>query len=115
MLAAEPDASGERREQLRLDAERSARTNVQYLDVTYSVQKSVSVLHVAFDRARVEAERAGRADEAGAWATHRDAVEAAIWAGNAAALVTCRTRPATPASVITAAPRGGGSTRTTGW
>lgn len=86
MLGLEPDASGERREQLRLDAERSARTNVQYLDVTYSVQKSVSVLHVAFDRARVEAERAGQHDEAGAWAAHRDAVEAAIWAGNAAAL-----------------------------
>jgi len=86
MLAAEPDASGERREQLRLDAERSARKNVQYLDVTYSVQKSVSVLHVAFDRSRVEAARAGRHDEARAWAAHRDAVEAAIWAGNAAAL-----------------------------
>jgi conjugative relaxase-like TrwC/TraI family protein len=86
MLAAEPGASGERREQLRLDAERTVRTNVQYLDVTYSVQKSVSVLHLAFDRARVEAERAGRGDEARAWAAHRDAVEAAIWAGNAAAL-----------------------------
>jgi conjugative relaxase-like TrwC/TraI family protein len=85
-LAAEPDASGERREQLRLDASRSARSNVEYLDVTFSVQKSVSVMHAAFDRSRVEAERADRPEEAQAWAAHRDAVEAAIWAGNAAAL-----------------------------
>lgn len=86
MLAAEPDASGERREELRLNAERTARRNVQYIDVTFSVQKSISVLHLAFDRARVEAERAGEAEETTAWATYRDAVEAGIWAGNAAAL-----------------------------
>ena len=85
-LAAEPDASGERREELRLNAGRTARRNVQYLDITFSVQKSISVLHLAFDRARVEAERVGDTVEAAAWATYRDAVEAAIWAGNAAAL-----------------------------
>ena len=86
LLAAEPDASGERREVLRLNAERSARTNVQYVDVTFSVQKSVTVLHAAFERQMVAAERAGDTRAADAWRTHRDAVEAALWAGNAAAL-----------------------------
>jgi hypothetical protein len=37
-LNTEPDASGERREELRLNAERTARRNVQYLDITFSVQ-----------------------------------------------------------------------------
>ena len=86
LLAAEPYATPERREELRLNAERSARSNVQYVDVTFSVQKSVTVLHAAFERQMIEAERPGDAESAAAWRTHRDAVEAAIWAGNAAAL-----------------------------
>jgi hypothetical protein len=86
MLAAEPDASPEHREELRLNAERSVRSNVQYVDVTFSVQKSVTVLHAAFERQMVEAERAGDLESAAAWRSHRDAVEAALWAGNAAAL-----------------------------
>lgn len=86
LLAAEPNASGERREVLRLNAERSARSNVQYIDVTFSVQKSVTVLHAAFERQLVEAERAGDGEAADAWRAHRNAVEAAMWAGNAAAL-----------------------------
>ena len=86
MLAAEPEASGERREELRLNAERSARRNVRFLDVTFSVPKSVTVLAVAFERQAVDAERAGEPAAAAAWLAHRDAVEAAVLAGNRAML-----------------------------
>lgn len=86
MLAAEPDASGERREQLRLNAERSVRSNVRFLDVTFSAPKSVTVLAVAFERQHADALAAGDDEAAAAWAAHRDAVEAAVLAGNAAML-----------------------------
>ncbi|MFD5090406.1 MobF family relaxase [Amycolatopsis thailandensis] len=114
-LDKEPGATGERREQLRLEANKSARKNVAFLDATFSVQKSVTVLHTAFEARQVQAERTAErlsdalaaAMAAGAspaelaeitrqrhdattaaesWQTHRDAVEDAIWAGNRAAL-----------------------------
>lgn len=85
-LAAEPDASPERREALRLNAERTARHNVQFLDATFSAPKSVTVLAVAFERQAVDAERAGDAEIAAAWTAHKGAVEAAVLAGNAAML-----------------------------
>jgi len=86
MLSAEPDASGERREELRLNAERSARSNVQFLDVTFSAPKSVTVLTVAFERQEADALAVGDKESAKAWGAHRDAVEAAVLAGNSAML-----------------------------
>jgi conjugative relaxase-like TrwC/TraI family protein len=86
LLAAEPNADGERREQLRLNAERSVRSNVQFLDVTFSAPKSVTVLAVAFERQETDARSAGDEEAAAAWAGHRDAVEAAVLAGNRAML-----------------------------
>jgi conjugative relaxase-like TrwC/TraI family protein len=114
-LQAEPHASAERREELRLDAAKRARRNVPFLDATFSVQKSVTVLHTAFEAQQVQAERTVEqlraeldaavtdgadpariaeltrrqeeaATAAGSWRAHRDAVEDAIWAGNRAAL-----------------------------
>jgi conjugative relaxase-like TrwC/TraI family protein len=114
-LDAEPHATPERREQLRLDAGKRARQNLAFLDATFSVQKSVTVLHTAFEAQQVQAERtaerlsdalnmaagvvadpaewaelARQRDDARAvaasWRAHRDAVEDAIWAGNRAAL-----------------------------
>src|SRR5829696_9155566 len=85
-LVTEPGASPERREQLRLNAERTARRNVQFLDATFSAPKSVTVLAVAFERQAVNADRAGDTYPAVAWAAHRNAVEAAVLAGNAAML-----------------------------
>lgn len=86
LLAAEPDASPERREVLRLNAGRSARQNVQFLDATFSAPKSVTVLAVAFERHAVQAERDGDADTAALWTARKDAVEAAVLAGNTAML-----------------------------
>ena len=113
-LAAEPGADPERRAELRLEAGKGARKNVAFLDATFSVQKSVTVLHTAFEAQEVQAAGAARRSrdaltgavqsrDAGAvrqhtrelvaaesaevaWAEHRRAVEDAIWAGNNAAL-----------------------------
>ena len=85
-LDAEPYADAERREQLRLDASKRARKNVAFLDVTFSVQKSVTILHAAFEAQEVKARAAGDEDAAKAWGEYRQAVEDAIWAGNNAGL-----------------------------
>jgi conjugative relaxase-like TrwC/TraI family protein len=114
VLAREPGASPERRAELRALAGKAVRKNVAFHDATFSVQKSVTVLHTAFEAQEVqartaaeqargalaEAHRTGdggavhryrtamqRAEaEAGQWGEHRQAVEDAIWAGNNAAL-----------------------------
>jgi conjugative relaxase-like TrwC/TraI family protein len=85
-LDAEPEASPERRAELRLDAGKRARHNVAFLDATFSVQKSITVLHAAFEAQEVNAQTDGDEAAAVAWAAHRVAVEEAIWAGNRAAL-----------------------------
>jgi conjugative relaxase-like TrwC/TraI family protein len=85
-LDAEPNADAERREQLRLDASKRARKNVAFLDVTFSVQKSVTILHAAFEAQEVKARQAGDEEAAKAWGEYRQAVEDAIWAGNQAGL-----------------------------
>ena len=85
-LDAEPYADAERREQLRLDASKRARKNVAFLDVTFSVQKSVTILHAAFEAQEVKARTAGDEEAARAWGEYRQAVEDAIWAGNQAGL-----------------------------
>ncbi|HEY9417605.1 MAG TPA: MobF family relaxase, partial [Pseudonocardia sp.] len=86
LLDAEPNADAERRDALRVQASKSARKNVSFLDATFSVQKSVTVLHTAFEAQEVAARTAGRHEEADAWGAHRQAVEDAIWAGNKAGL-----------------------------
>lgn len=85
-LDAEPHADAERREQLRLEASKKERKNIAFMDVTFSVPKSVTVLHAAFEHQEVVARRAGDSEAAAAWAAHKQAIEDAIWAGNNAAL-----------------------------
>jgi hypothetical protein len=85
-LNAEPYAEAERREQLRLQASKDERHNVAFYDVTFSVQKSITVLHAAFEHQEVQARRAGDEERAAAWAAHKQAVEDAIWAGQRAAM-----------------------------
>ncbi|WP_327640028.1 relaxase domain-containing protein [Kribbella sp. NBC_00482] len=61
-LAKEPGASPERRNELRALAGKAVRKNVSFHDATFSPQKSVTVLHTAFEaqevQARTAAERA---------------------------------------------------------
>ena len=85
-LDAEPYADPERREQLRLDASKNEQHNVAYYDVTFSVPKSITVLHAAFEAQEVKARRGGDEHAAQAWGAHKQAIEDAIWAGNNAAL-----------------------------
>lgn len=85
-LEREPGASPERRAELRVEAGKSARRNVAFLDVTFSVQKSVTLLHTAFEAEQVKAAAAGDTEAAAAWDRYRQAVEDAIWAGNNAGL-----------------------------
>ena len=51
----EPDAVAERRAELRLEAGKRAPKNVAFLDATFSVQKSITVLHTAFEAREVKA------------------------------------------------------------
>jgi len=85
-LANEPDADAERRDELRLDAAKAAQHNVAFLDATFSVPKSWSVLHTAFEFEEVAARKVGDLATAEAWEQHRKAVEDAVWAGNNAML-----------------------------
>ena len=86
LVAAEPHADAERRDTLRVEASKSVRRNVAFLDATFSVQKSVTIVHTAFEAREVAARNAGRLDEAEVWAEARTAVEDAVWAGNNAML-----------------------------
>lgn len=83
LLEAEPNASPERVDALKIQASKGGRSAVMFHDATFSVQKSVSVLHTSFARMEAQAETP---EERAAWAEHRTAVEEAIWAGNRAAL-----------------------------
>ncbi|MCA1694511.1 MAG: relaxase domain-containing protein, partial [Actinobacteria bacterium] len=85
-LNAEPNADAERRDELRLAAAKAERHNVAFFDLTFSVPKSFSVVHTAFELREVEARRAGDLEAAEAWGAHRQAVEDAVWAGNNAQL-----------------------------
>ncbi|MHA6795918.1 MobF family relaxase [Pseudonocardia bannensis] len=82
----EPGASPERRAELRTEAGKNARRNVAFYDATFSVQKSVTLLHTAFEAKEVAARTAGDTESAEAWGRFRVAVEDAIWAGNNAGL-----------------------------
>ncbi len=59
-LEAEPGADAERRTALRLEAGKKSRKNVAFLDATFSVQKSITVLHTAFEAQEVQARRAAK-------------------------------------------------------
>ncbi|GAA4929254.1 conjugative relaxase-like TrwC/TraI family protein [Actinomycetospora succinea] len=85
-LEREPDASAKRRDELRVEASKAVRQNVAFLDLTFSVQKSVTLLHTAFEAEEVKAREAGLDDEAAEWGRMRETVERAIWRGNEAAL-----------------------------
>lgn len=82
----EPGALPERLAQIRAECEQAARQSVAFVDCTFSPAKSVTVLHTAYARAELDAQRAGDLSGAARWAAHRVAVEEAIWEGNRAML-----------------------------
>jgi hypothetical protein len=85
-LAREPHAEPERLEALRRDAERRARKPVAFIDLTFGVPKSFSILHTALRALAHRSRVKGNEREAVAWEGRARLLEQAIWAGNNAAL-----------------------------
>lgn len=86
MLAAEPDASPERREVIRVEAGMKARTARTFIDATFSPVKSVSLLHIAAVREAALARAGGDEQAALVWQWVRDEIEEAVRVANAAGL-----------------------------
>ena len=86
MVAAEPDATPERLEQLAIQARKDQRQAVMFFDFTYSADKTTSILHASLQAAAVRAEKDGDAHAAAGYRRMAGAVEDAVRAGAAAAL-----------------------------
>src|SRR5712691_8389553 len=86
LLAAEPEATRERRDQIIMQALKDQRAAVYFFDATFSVPKSVSLLHASLQVRAQQAREAGQAGEAGEWAARAQVVWDAIMAGNRAML-----------------------------
>jgi conjugative relaxase-like TrwC/TraI family protein len=85
-LAAEPEATPERRDQLIMQALKEQRATVYFFDATFSVPKSVSLLHASLQVRAQQAREAGHDGEAARWTAHAQTVWDAIMAGNQAML-----------------------------
>src|ERR1035438_7158747 len=85
-LAAEPEATEERRDQIIMQAMKEQRAAVHFFDATFSVPKSVSLLHASLQVRAQQARDAGQADEAEQWTARARTVWDAIMAGNQAML-----------------------------
>ena len=86
MLAAEPEATAERRAELLIEAKAHVRTPDLYWDATFSVSKSISLFHAsALANADAAAQR-GDLESVQAWEDVADTIWDAIMEGNAAAL-----------------------------
>lgn len=86
LTAREPEATAERRAQLMTEAKSQVRAQVQYFDVTFSVSKSITLLHAS---AMANAAKAAAAGDRQAVAYCEQAaaeVWACVQAGNQAAL-----------------------------
>ncbi len=86
LLAAEPEATSERRDQLVTQALKEQRAAVYFFDATFSVPKSVSLLHASFQVRAQQARDAGCDEEAEQWAARAQTVWDGIMAGNQAML-----------------------------
>jgi hypothetical protein len=86
LLALEPEATAERRAELLTEARSQVRTPVQYFDATFSVSKSITLLHASALANAAKTADDGDAEAATYWKQAADTVWAAIQAGNAAAL-----------------------------
>ncbi len=67
LLAAEPEATPERRDQIIMQALKEQRSAVYFFDATFSVPKSVSLLHASLQVRNQQAREAGRDEEASQW------------------------------------------------
>ena len=86
LLALEPEATAERRAQLMAEAKSQVRAPVQYFDVTFSVSKSITLLHASAMANAARAAAAGDLEAVAYWEQAAADVWACVQAGNAAAL-----------------------------
>ncbi len=86
LLAAEPEATAERRAQLLIEAKAQVRTPDLYWDATFSVSKSITLFHASALVNAVAANERGDQESADAWQKVADDIWNAIMEGNAAAL-----------------------------
>jgi conjugative relaxase-like TrwC/TraI family protein len=85
-LEANPLATPEERELMRVKAGKEAHETVAFYDATFSPPKSVTVLYFAFEAQEMAARAAGDLGTAAMWAAHRQAVEGAVRVGAAASV-----------------------------
>jgi hypothetical protein len=86
LLAAEPDAVPERQAEIIAQAMRGRRATVFFFDATFSVPKSVSLLHASLQVRAQQAEAGGRPAEAARWTARAGEAWDAIMAANTAML-----------------------------
>jgi hypothetical protein len=86
LVALEPEATAERRAQLLVEAKTQVRTPVQYFDVTFSVSKSITLLHASAVANAARAAAEGDLEAAGYWEQAADDIWVCVHAGNRAAL-----------------------------
>jgi len=86
MLAAEPEATPERRDEIIMQVLKEQRAAVFFFDATFSVPKSVSLLHASLQVRAHQTGEAGQVAEAERWAMLAQTVWDAIMAGNQAML-----------------------------
>jgi hypothetical protein len=86
LLAAEPDATPERRDEIIMQALKERRAAVYFFDATFSVPKSVSLLHASLQVRAQQSRDAGHSDETERWEARAQAVWDAVMAANQAML-----------------------------
>jgi conjugative relaxase-like TrwC/TraI family protein len=86
LLAAEPEATAERRAQLLAEAKSLTRTPDLYWDATFSVSKSISLFHASALANSAAAAEQGDLEAVQRWEQVAEDIWAAIMEGNAAAL-----------------------------
>lgn len=86
LTALEPEATAERRAQLMIEAKTQVRTPVLYFDATFSVSKSITLLHASALANAAKAATQGDLEAAAYWEQAATDVWTCIQAGNQAAL-----------------------------
>ena len=86
LLALEPEATAERRAQLMIEAKSQVRAPVQYFDATFSVSKSITLLHASAMANAARAAAAGDLEAVAYWEQAAADVWACVQAGNRAGL-----------------------------
>ena len=86
LLAAEPQATAERKRELRARASREARQSPLFFDLTLSLSKSISIFHASLGENARLAREAGDADGERYWSGLVAEVDEMIMAGGARGL-----------------------------